>query len=180
MRRGSRASPHRRGSADLPQLLHHGNGTQDIFYDRADVLTISIHGDPSFSYPYFAGFTDEVGEGAGTGCNHNFPLPEHVGDDDYLRTLHQALALIERFEPRYLVLSVGLDIAKGDPTGAWVITPEGFERIGGAVAGLGLPTLAVQEGGYDTRVIGRNARQLVTGLQRAVYERRLSPRVHAV
>lgn len=159
--------------------FHHGNGTQDIFYDRADVLTVSIHGDPSFSYPYFAGFSDEVGEGPGTGCNHNFPLPEDVGDDDYLRTLRQALALIERFEPRYLVLSVGLDIAKGDPTGAWVITPEGFERIGGAVAGLGLPTLAVQEGGYDTRVIGRNARHLVSGLQRGVYERRLSPRVHA-
>ena len=156
--------------------FHHGNGTQDIFYARGDVLTLSIHGDPSYAYPYFAGFPDERGEGAGEGCNHNFPLPEGVGDDEYLRTLEQALERIEAFEPRYFVLSVGLDIAKGDPTGAWTITPEGLERIGGALAGLGLPTLAVQEGGYDTRVLGRNARHFLAGLQRTVYERRLSRR----
>jgi acetoin utilization deacetylase AcuC-like enzyme len=156
--------------------FHHGNGTQDIFYHRSDVLTISIHGDPSYAYPYFAGFADERGEGAGEGCNHNFPLPEHTGDEEYLATLGEALAVIRRFDPRCLVLSVGLDIAKGDPTGAWTISPDGFERIGGAIAGLGLPTLAVQEGGYDTRVIGRNARQLLMGLQRGIYERRLSAR----
>ena len=156
--------------------FHHGNGTQDIFYHRSDVLTISIHGDPSYAYPYFAGFADERGEGAGEGCNHNFPLPEHTGDEEYLATLDDALAVIRHFDPRCLVLSVGLDIAKGDPTGAWTISPDGFERIGGAIAGLGLPTLAVQEGGYDTRVIGRNARQLLMGLQRGIYERRLSAR----
>jgi len=156
--------------------FHHGNGTQDIFYERADVLTISIHGDPSYAYPYFAGFADERGSGAGEGCNHNFPLPEDVTDDQYLETLERALSIIETFGPRVLVVSVGLDIAKGDPTGAWSITPDGFERIGGAVAGLGLPTLAVQEGGYDTRVLGRNARHLVTGLQRGIYERRLMRR----
>jgi acetoin utilization deacetylase AcuC-like enzyme/GNAT superfamily N-acetyltransferase len=156
--------------------FHHGNGTQDIFYERGDVLTISIHGDPRYAYPYFAGFADERGAGAGEGCNHNFPLPEGVGDDAYLEVLQRALSLIRSFAPRYLVLSAGLDIAKGDPTGAWVITPDGFERIGGAVAGLGLPTLVVQEGGYDTRVIGRNARRLIGGLQRGVYERRLLPR----
>ena len=157
--------------------FHHGNGTQDIFLERADVLTVSIHGDPSYAYPYFAGFPDEHGEGPGTGFNHNFPLPEHIGDDQYLETLNRALSIIDRFEPRYLVVSVGLDIAKGDPTGAWTISAEGFERIGGAIAGLGLPTLAVQEGGYDTRVIGRNARQFLAGLQRGVYERRMSPRL---
>ena len=157
--------------------FHHGNGTQDIFYDRADVLTVSIHGDPSYAYPYFAGFADERGAGAGEGFNHNFPLPENVGDEEYLRTLEQAVSLIDRFAPRWLVVSVGLDIAKGDPTGAWLITPEGFERVGGMIAGLGLPTLAVQEGGYDTRVLGRNARHFLSGLQRSIYERRLLPRV---
>ena len=157
--------------------FHHGNGTQDIFYDRNDVLTISIHGDPSYAYPYFAGFADERGEGPGEGCNHNFPLPENVDDEAYLRVLEQALAMIERFAPRYLVVSVGLDIAKGDPTGAWSITPEGFERIGGALAGLALPTLLVQEGGYDTRVLGRNARSFLFGVQHGIYERRLTPRV---
>jgi acetoin utilization deacetylase AcuC-like enzyme/GNAT superfamily N-acetyltransferase len=153
--------------------FHHGNGTQEIFYDRSDVLTISIHGDPSYAYPYFAGFADERGEGAGEGFNHNYPLGENITDDEYLSTLEQALERVESFAPRYLVLSVGLDIAKGDPTGAWAITTEGFERIGGAIAGLGLPMLVVQEGGYDTRVIGRNARSFLSGLQRAIYERRL-------
>ena len=151
--------------ATLDIDFHHGNGTQEIFAGRCDVLTISIHGDPSYAYPYFAGFADERGEGEGAGYNHNFPLPENVGDDDYLRTLAQAVELIARFAPRYLVVSVGLDIAKGDPTGAWAITTDGFERIGRAIAALGLPTLAVQEGGYDTRVIGRNARALLGGLQ---------------
>jgi acetoin utilization deacetylase AcuC-like enzyme/ribosomal protein S18 acetylase RimI-like enzyme len=168
-------------SADGPVAVldidfHHGNGTQDIFYRRSDVLTISIHGDPSYAYPYFAGFADERGEGAGEGFNHNFPLGENIADDEYLGTLEQALELIERFAPRYLVLSVGLDIAKGDPTGAWAITTDGFERIGGAIAGLALPILVVQEGGYDTRVIGRNAKALLSGLQRVVYERRLARR----
>jgi acetoin utilization deacetylase AcuC-like enzyme len=156
--------------------FHHGNGTQDIFYDRADVLTLSIHGDPSYAYPYFAGFVDERGTGAGEGYNHNFPLPENVGDDDYLGVLAEALAVVRLFAPEYLVLSVGLDIAKGDPTGAWTISPEGFERIGGAIAGLGLPTLAVQEGGYDTRVLGRNARHFLAGLQRGIYARRTAQR----
>lgn len=157
--------------------FHHGNGTQDIFYDRADVLTISIHGDPSYAYPYFAGFADERGEGAGDGFNHNFPLPEGVGDDEYMQTLSQALGVIERFAPRFLVVSVGLDIAKGDPTGAWIISPQGLERIGGAIAGLGITMLAVQEGGYDTRVLGRNATYLLRGLQHGIYERRLATRV---
>jgi acetoin utilization deacetylase AcuC-like enzyme/GNAT superfamily N-acetyltransferase len=156
--------------------FHHGNGTQDIFYDRADVLTVSIHGDPGYAYPYFAGFADERGVGAGEGFNHNFPLAEGVGDDAYLQVLQQAITLVRRFDPSYLVLSAGLDIAKGDPTGAWTISPDGLERIGGTVAGLGCPTLVVQEGGYDTRVLGRNSRRLIGGLQRGVYERRLSAR----
>ena len=146
--------------------FHHGNGTQQIFYERSDVLTVSIHGDPAYAYPYFAGFDDERGAGDGEGYNRNFPLPENIGDEDYLAVLAQALELVRVFAPTALVLSVGLDIAKGDPTGAWSITAEGFERIGAAIAALGLPTLAVQEGGYDTRVIGRNARALMSGLQR--------------
>lgn len=157
--------------------FHHGNGTQDVFSERSDVLTVSIHGDPRDAYPYFAGFADERGEGAGEGYNHNFPLPDGVGDEEYLSTLFEALAVIERFQPRYLVVSLGLDIAKGDPTGAFTISARGFERIGGAIAGLGLPILAVQEGGYDTRVLGRNAARILRGLQHGIYERRLSPRV---
>ncbi len=146
--------------------FHHGNGTQDIFYFRSDVLTISIHGDPSYAYPYFAGFDDETGEGEGEGCNVNLPLPEGVDDDGYMSALRSAIQVIERFAPKYLVISLGLDIAKGDPTGAWLVSPRGFEQIGLALGALHLPTLVVQEGGYDTRVLGRNARQFIRGLQR--------------
>jgi acetoin utilization deacetylase AcuC-like enzyme/GNAT superfamily N-acetyltransferase len=145
--------------------FHHGNGTQEIFYDRMDVLVVSIHGDPSYAYPYFAGFADERGSGSGNGYNHNFPLPENIGDQEYLRVLANALEVVASFRPRYLVVSVGLDIAKGDPTGAWTITDRGFELIGAAIARLGLPILAVQEGGYDTRMLGRNARYFLMGLQ---------------
>jgi acetoin utilization deacetylase AcuC-like enzyme len=133
------------------------------------VFTASIHGDPSYAYPYFAGFTDEIGEGEGQGFNFNVPLPEDIEDDAYLAALDRVLLRIAEYEPRALVLSLGLDIAKGDPTGAWRISPDGFQRIGSAVGALGLPTLVVQEGGYDSRVLGRNARRFVTGLQQGIH-----------
>ena len=148
--------------------FHHGNGTQDIFWRRRDVFTVSIHGDPSYAYPYFAGFPDETGDGEGEGFNLNVPLPEDIEDAVYLAELDRVLERIDQFDPRVLVLSLGLDIAKGDPTGAWRISPEGFERIGGTIGALGLPTLVVQEGGYDSRVLGRNARRFVVGLQQGI------------
>lgn len=150
--------------------FHHGNGTQDIFWRRADVFTASLHGDPSYAYPYFAGFADETGEGEGAGFNLNVPLPEDVEDDAYLGELERVLQRIDEFDPWALILSLGLDIAKGDPTGAWRITPDGFERIGKAIGALGVPTLVVQEGGYDSRVLGRNARRFVGGLQQGIRE----------
>lgn len=143
---------------------HHGNGTQDIFYDRSDVLTVSIHGHPKIAYPYFSGFADEVGEGAGKGFNHNYPLPEAVDDRRYLETLDEALGVIRRFKPEALVVSLGLDIAKADPTGTWTITPEALYEIGNRIGGLRLPTLLVQEGGYNTRSLGRNAARMLTGV----------------
>ena len=143
---------------------HHGNGTQDIFYHRADVLTVSIHGHPSFAYPYFSGFADEVGEGDGQGFNHNLPLPEDVHDARYLEELDEALAIVRRFEPEALVVSLGLDIAKADPTGTWSITPEGLYEIGYRIGGLKLPTLLVQEGGYNIRSLGRNAARMLNGV----------------
>ncbi|HSJ62892.1 MAG TPA: histone deacetylase family protein [Gemmatimonadaceae bacterium] len=159
----------KRGRVALLDIdFHHGNGTQDIFWRRSDVFTASIHGDPSYAYPYFAGFADEIGEGEGEGFNLNVPLPEDVEDDAYLAELTSVLGRIAEYVPKTLVLSLGLDIAKGDPTGAWRITPDGFERIGQAVGALGLPTLVVQEGGYDSRVLGRNARRFITGLQQGI------------
>ena len=143
---------------------HHGNGTQDIFYERDDVLTISIHGHPSFAYPYFSGFADEVGEGAGKGFNHNLPLPEHVDDARYLSALDEAITRARKFKPEALVVSLGLDIAKADPTGTWSVTRDGLYEIGRRIGGMRLPTLLVQEGGYNIRSLGRNAARMLTGV----------------
>lgn len=143
---------------------HHGNGQQDIFYDRADVLTVSIHGHPNFAYPYFSGFADETGLGAGKGFNRNLPLPERVNDARYLEELDEALDLVVGFRPEALVVSLGLDIAKADPTGTWSITPDGLHEIGRRIGNLRMPTLMVQEGGYNVRSLGRNASRMLTGV----------------
>ncbi len=146
---------------------HHGNGQQDIFYGRADVFTVSVHGDPDFAYPYFSGFADERGEGAGAGHNLNLPLPEAVDGPLYRETLHQALQAISRFKPDFLVVALGLDTAKGDPTGTWSLAAADFEKNGELVGELRLPTLVVQEGGYRSRTLGVNARHFFRGLSRA-------------
>ena len=130
---------------------HHGNGAQDIFYHREDVLTLSIHGHPRHSYPNFSGYADEKGEGLGIGFNRNWPLEPPVNDARYLDVLESALVLVKKFKPRYLVVSLGLDIMKGDPTGSFDITPTGLAQIARAITGLDLPTLFVQEGGYAIR-----------------------------
>ena len=149
---------------------HHGNGQQDIFYQRADVLTVSIHGHPRFAYPYFSGFADETGEGAGKGFNINYPLPEKVKGEQYRKVLARALKEIDRFRPKFLVVSLGLDPAKGDPTGTWSLSAKDFETNGYMIGQLRLPTLIVQEGGYNTRNLGINARRFFTGLWRGVFE----------
>jgi acetoin utilization deacetylase AcuC-like enzyme len=143
---------------------HHGNGAQDIFYNRSDILTISIHGHPNFAYPYFSGFADERGEGEGLRFNQNFPLAEHVGDRRYLDALDRAIRLVRRFKPEALVVPLGLDIAKADPTGTWSVTTQGLFEIGRRIGGLRLPTLLVQEGGYNIRSLGRNAASMLTGV----------------
>lgn len=143
---------------------HHGNGAQDIFYNRSDVLTVSIHGHPNFAYPYFSGFADEEGEGEGEGFNVNIPLAEDVHDGRYLEALDEALAIVRRFRPEVLVVPVGLDIAKADPTGTWSVTPDGLFEVGYRIGGMKLPTLLVQEGGYNIRSLGRNAARMLTGV----------------
>jgi acetoin utilization deacetylase AcuC-like enzyme len=144
--------------------FHHGNGTQQIFYDRNDVLFVSIHGDPAREYPFFAGYADEHGAGAGLGFNLNFPLEAGVTNERYLAVLDQALAAIAGFAPRFLVLSVGLDTFGGDPIGDFALTTDAYPQIGRRVAALGLPTLAVQEGGYAIAALGSNAAGLLRGL----------------
>jgi len=148
--------------------FHHGNGTQDIFYRRSDVLTISIHGHPNFAYPYFSGFADETGEGQGRGFNRNFPLPEDVTDDVYMATLDKALALIVRFDPAFLVVSLGFDQMKGDPTGSFPLTVKSIGQIGKRIGALDLPTLIVQEGGYSLRNLRRGASAFFRNLAAAM------------
>ncbi len=143
---------------------HHGNGTQDIFYERGDVLTVSIHGAPPGAYPHFAGFVDERGMGVGDGHNINLPLAEKITVPRYHRTLRQALRLLRNFNPDYVVIALGLDTAKADPTGSWSLLPADFAQIGKRIGELGKPTLAVQEGGYLTRTLGQNARAFFEGL----------------
>ena len=143
---------------------HHGNGQQSIFYERSDILTISIHGHPRFAYPYFSGFEDETGSGAGEKCNVNFTLPEHIDGNRYREVLHKALNIIRKFQPQFLIVALGFDTAKGDPTGSWNLTAKDFELNGKLISTINLPTLVVQEGGYKNRNLGINARHFFKGL----------------
>lgn len=135
---------------------HAGNGTQDIFYERADVLTISIHADPAFEYPHFSGYADQHGAGAGLGFHHNFPLPSGTDDTAYLETLNHALDLIREFAPSYLVISAGMDIYTDDPLGKIKVSHEGIAEIGRRIAKLNLPSVVVMEGGYNNEALGGN------------------------
>ena len=135
---------------------HCGNGTQDIFYDRADVLTISVHADPHVEYPYYAGYANETGTGAGVGFHKNFPLEKGADDARYLSALEEALNLIRKFAPQVLVLSAGMDIYADDPLGTIKVTTAGIGEIGKRISALALPTVIIMEGGYNNDALGRN------------------------
>jgi acetoin utilization deacetylase AcuC-like enzyme/GNAT superfamily N-acetyltransferase len=143
--------------------FHHGNGAQEIFYRRSDVLTVSIHGHPNYAYPYFSGFADETGEGKGKGYNYNYALPETAGPKEYLAALDKALGQIRKFSPMFLILCVGFDTMKGDPTGSFGLTTESIRQVGHNIGELNLPTLAVQEGGYSLRNLRVGAAALFNG-----------------
>ncbi len=156
----------RHGKVALLDLdYHHGNGSQEIFYEREDVLTISIHAHPGIAYPYFSGFVDEKGQGKGLGLNRNYPLPEHVDNGQYRTVLRHALNRVQRFKPTFLVVALGLDTAKGDPTGTWSLGARDFEQNGRLVGGMCLPTLVVQEGGYRVPSLAANAGRFFRGLR---------------
>lgn len=144
--------------------FHHGNGTQEIFYETDAVYTVSIHGSPDREYPYFAGFEDERGAGAGEGYNLNIIIREGIGDSIYCKALAKALDVIRRYRTRYLIVSVGYDIVLGDPTGALKLSAAAFNTLGAMIAELGLPTLLVQEGGYHLEKVGPCAAHLLKGL----------------
>jgi acetoin utilization deacetylase AcuC-like enzyme len=153
-----------RGSVCVLDIdVHHANGTQHIFYDRKDVLVVSIHGDPDSLFPYFSGRAEEKGIAAGIGYTINFPLPLHTSDDVYDETLRAALARIVEFNPQYLVVSVGYDAHIDDPIGRFDLSTAYYARMASAIAALDIPTVLIQEGGYNTKMLGNVAKTFVRG-----------------
>ncbi len=158
-------SLHHARVAILDLDYHHGNGQQEIFWERGDVLTLSIHGHPNFAYPYFSGFADERGAGDGLGANRNYPLEESVEGPRYREVLTRALP--PGRETRRRDPGRGARArhqARKDPTGTWNLSAADFTANGRMVSALRLPTLVVQEGGYQVRSLGVNARSFFTGL----------------
>jgi acetoin utilization deacetylase AcuC-like enzyme len=143
--------------------VHHGNGTQHLFYDRADVRTASIHGDPADLFPHFSGFTDETGTGPGLGANRNFPLPLRTDNRGYQPALEAALEWLAAGRPAFLVVALGFDAHAADPIGGLALSTDYFARMAGAIRQLGVPTVLVQEGGYSLDDLGACAAAFVGG-----------------
>ena len=137
---------------------HHGNGTQGIFWDRADVLTVSLHGDPTRYYPWYVGFAEERGA-----ANLNLPQPFGTGDDAWLAALAQGIAAIREFRADALVVPLGFDASEFEPLAALKVTEQGFARAGAAIGALRLPTAICQEGGYNVDILGRLLQRFLTG-----------------
>ncbi|AQU83438.1 MULTISPECIES: histone deacetylase family protein [unclassified Halomonas] len=147
--------------------LHHGNGTQDIFYDRGDVWTGSLHADPSDFYPFFWGGADEQGSGEGEGANVNLPLPVGSDSDVYLDALAMLVDHLQQYSPEAVVVALGLDAHKDDPLAGLTVETEAFVDVGKRLAALSLPTVIIQEGGYPTKHLGDNLAAFMRGFQQA-------------
>lgn len=147
--------------------FHHGNGTQEIFYQRDDVYFASLHGDPAVSYPYFLGFADERGRGSGAGSNANFPLPPGTDWVQYEAALQAAIKGLRSHSPEVLVVSLGLDTFERDPISTFTLRGDDYLRMGAAVAAVGVPTVFVLEGGYAVGEIGANAVNVLQGFEQA-------------
>lgn len=155
-----------RGAANVAILdidFHHGNGTQDIFYDRDDVLFVSIHGDPRQEFPYFLGYADETGQGIGQGCNINYPLPSGTGYGTWRDALDRALARVAAYKPDVLIVSAGVDTYEHDPISSFRLKSEDFTDCGRRLRQARLPTLFLMEGGYAVAEIGTNTVNLLSG-----------------
>ncbi|MDA9557414.1 histone deacetylase family protein [Vibrio sp.] len=145
---------------------HHGNGTQSIFYDRDDVLFISIHGDPDYDYPHYAGFSDEIGQGKGEGYNLNIPLPLNTTDwSVYKQAMAQALEKLQEFKPDALVISLGMDTYENDPISFFGLKKQDYTQIGALIRSVNVPTLFIFEGGYAVDDLGDNTAAVLNGYQ---------------
>ncbi len=145
--------------------FHHGNGTQDIFYDRSDVLYVSLHGDPADAFPYFSGYADETGTGAGAGFTLNLPLPPGTEFGAWQDALRAALMRIENFRADALVVSLGVDTFAEDPISFFRLQSADFSTYGRMIGACALPTLFVLEGGYAVGEIGVNVVNVLTGFE---------------
>lgn len=143
--------------------FHHGNGTQDIFYKRNDVLFVSLHGDPSDAFPHFLGYSDETGEGEGVGFNLNYPMKPATGFEEWRGALADALGRVSKFAPDALVISLGVDTFENDPISFFKLKSDDFISYGKDISNLQLPTLFVMEGGYDIDEIGINTVNVLQG-----------------
>ena len=143
--------------------FHHGNGTQDIFYARDDVLFCSLHGDPEDAFPHFLGYADETGSGLGTGYNCNYPMPPGTPFAQWRKALADALARVGEFSPQYLVVSLGVDAFENDPISFFKLTSPDFLTTGQMIGALDIPTLFVMEGGYDVDEVGVNVVNVLKG-----------------
>ncbi|HYI63264.1 MAG TPA: histone deacetylase family protein [Allosphingosinicella sp.] len=144
---------------------HHGNGTQDIFYARGDVLFVSIHADPVMDYPYYWGHPDETGEGEGEGATLNLPLPRGTGLEAYLPALDSALSRIADFAPDLLMISYGADTYIGDPISHFRLETADYAVLARRIVSLGLPSVTVIEGGYAIDTLGANVASFLEGLE---------------
>jgi acetoin utilization deacetylase AcuC-like enzyme len=144
---------------------HHGNGSQQIFYDRSDVLFGSIHADPERDYPHFLGFRDETGAGKGLGFNHNYPLALGAGWAEWGEALKHLCGLTALYAPDAIVVSLGVDTFKDDPISQFKLEGEHYQRMGEAIGRLGKPTVFVMEGGYAVEEIGINVVSVLQGFE---------------
>lgn len=142
---------------------HHGNGTQALFYDRPDILFLSIHADPKDEYPYYLGYADETGEHAGTGFTRNWPLPLGTDWDSYAPALEEACRWLLVYKPEAMVVSLGLDCFEGDPISGFKFKSEDYIRLGERLAKVGVPTMFVLEGGYAVDALGTNCVNVLEG-----------------
>jgi len=143
--------------------FHHGNGTQDIFYDRGDVFFASLHGAPEDTYPYFIGYADEKGKGAGEGANFNYPMPPGTPYSLWSEALDDAIAKIKAWGAESLVISHGVDAYKDDPISFFKLNSEDFTDAGRRIGRMGLPTLFCMEGGYAIEAVGINTVNVLEG-----------------
>ena len=144
---------------------HHGDGTQNIFYQRSDVMTVSLHADPGEYFPFYTGYAHERGHGSGNGYNINVPLPHGTTTTGFISALDDVLVTLRDFRPQAIVVALGFDGYRDDPISVLDLDMDAYRHIGERISAQGLPTVVVQEGGYMVETIGEALGELLRGLK---------------